>query len=938
VLSQSTGDSIPFIIQQPTNQVVLSGATVTLQVAATSPKPLTYQWFFQNAPIAGASSSTLTLTNFLSGAVGAYYALVANPIGSIPSEVANLEIAAQNQGTVSSADDKFGDAVDLSQAAQASGVHAGQRIAAAPRDGGGDTAGFSVSQTFSSVGATKEPGEPDPCGQTGGASEWFIYTTPSAGTLHVDTIGSDFNTLVGVFTNAGGGAPAFTTLVEQGCGYTTNYATEGQPSINLPDVPAGTEFFITVDGYQGASGMVQLNIGLGAAPAILTQPQSRPAVPGGSAGFAVAAVGTTNLYYQWQFDGAGIAGASNSSFTVSNAQPMAVGDYSVIVSNIVNVVTSAPAALTLQSTPFIFGQPASQSVNVGQSARFSVSAGGVAPLSYQWFLNGGAVAKASASTLAVPATKFASEGSYAVVVSNPLGSVTSTPAYLTVNETTKPTLAVTHPSGNITTNNASITLRGTAGDVLDVTSVQLLVNSNLLQTAAGTTNWSSTVALQVGVNHITVQSHNVSDLASVPVTRTITYIVTSPLTLQTNGSGKIIGATNQAPLEIGKGYTLTATPAANFLFSNWTGSNFVVLGTNHVLSFIMATNLLLEANFVTNPFPAVAGAYNGLFYPASGVTEQSSGFITLTLAPSLGTYTADLSLAGNRYPFTGEFDLAGNSQTSFTGPGKELVTVALNINLNPPDNQITGLVSSSGWQSDLTADRAVFNGTTVKATNYAARYTLIVPPGPGAPKISPGGYGVATITNTLAGVATLAGSLGDGTAFHETVPISANGVIPVYVSLYAGKGSLLGWITFTNVPPQTLFGELNWIKLSGASKPLYPGGFTNQMAIVGSVYQPGGLMLSNVTLTISGAAQATPLVYTNFTLSSAKGSNNAVGNPTNQLGATFTAGTGVMTLTFRPTGARTSVTAQGVVLQMSGTNAAGWFLGTNESGYFLLQP
>jgi hypothetical protein len=80
------------------------------------------------------------------------------------------------------------------------------------------------------------------------------------------------------------------------------------------------------------------------------------------------------------------------------------------------------------------------------------------------------------------------------------------------------------------------------------------------------------------------------------------------------------------------------------------------------------------------------------------------------------------------------------------------------------------------------------------------------------------------------------------------------------------------------------------------------------------------------------------LVYTNFTLSSAKGSNNAVGNPTNQLGATFTAGTGVMTLTFRPTGARTSVTAQGVVLQMSGTNAAGWFLGTNESGYFLLQP
>jgi hypothetical protein len=44
-----------------------------------------------------------------------------------------------------------------------------------------------------------------------------------------------------------------------------------------------------------------------------------------------------------------------------------------------------------------------------------------------------------------------------------------------------------------------------------------------------------------------------------------------------------------------------------------------------------------------------------------------------------------------------------------------------------------------------------------------------------------------------------------------------------------------------------------------------------------------------------------------------------------------------MTLTFRPTGAKVSITAQGVLLQ-SDTNAAGWFQGTNESGFFLLQP
>jgi len=941
VLNPGIGDSVPVITQQPTNQVVPVGAKVKLTVVATSPTPLSYQWFFQNTPIAGASSSTLTLTNFQSGAVGPYYVLVANSIGSTPSSVANLQIAAQSSGKSSSADDKFGDAIDLNQASGSSTTHGGPIQTAAPRNGGGDTGGFSVSQTFTTAGATKEPGEPNPCGQTGGASEWYVYTTPAAGTFHIDTFGSDFNTLVGIYTNSGTSSPTFATLVEVGCGYTTNFETAGQPFINLPDVPADTEFLIVVDGYQGASGVVQLNIGLGAPPAILNQPKSRPAVPGDTAAFAVMAVGTTNLFYQWQFNGASIAGASGSSFTVSNAQPLSIGNYSVVVSNIINVVTSVPAALTLQSSPFIFDQPASQTVNVGHAAGFSVSAGGVTPLSYQWFVGGAPIANASSSTLTVAATKFASEGNYTVVVNNSLGGVTSAPAFLTVSETTKPTLVVTYPPGNITTNNPTITVRGTANDALDVTSVQLVINNNIPQTAIGTTNWSAVVPLQVGANSVTVQSYNPSGLVSVPITRSIFYTVTSPLTLQTNGLGRITGEANQAQLQVNKNYTIMATPAPNFLFSNWTGSNFLAVGTNHILSFAMATNLLLQANFVTNPFRAVAGNYNGLFYPTNGIlTEENSGFFSLNLSPIIGAYTGNISQGGRHYGFTGAFDLSGNSQAGFIGPNRESVDVILhvNLNLNPPDNQMTGTLSTADWQSALMADRAVFNGTTLKATNYAAHYTMVVPPGRGAPEGSPGGYGVATIVNNEAGMASLVGNLGDGTSINQFVPMSENGVIPVYVSLYNGQGLLLGWLTFTNVPPQTLSGVLNWINLTGASKTLYPGGFTNQTPITGSVYQqPGGLFLSNGMLTISAAAQVSNLVYTNVTVSGAKLSYSAADNPTNQLSATINATTGTMTLTFRPTGAKADITARGVVLQ-SESNAAGWYLGTNQSGYFLLQP
>ena len=115
-------------------------------------------------------------------------------------------------------------------------------------------------------------------------------------------------------------------------------------------------------------------------------------------------------------------------------------------------------------------------------------------------------------------------------------------AFLTIAETTKPTLRVTSPANNFISTSSSVTLRGTAGDTLGVSSVQLLVNSNSLQTAAGTTSWSATVALAPGANHVKVQSYNLSDLASTPVNLTLIYIVTSPLTLQINGSGKIIGA------------------------------------------------------------------------------------------------------------------------------------------------------------------------------------------------------------------------------------------------------------------------------------------------------------------------------------------------------------------------------------------------------------
>jgi hypothetical protein len=87
-----------------------------------------------------------------------------------------------------------------------------------------------------------------------------------------------------------------------------------------------------------------------------------------------------------------------------------------------------------QVAPSILNQPASQTVNAGQTATFSVTASGTATLSYQWRKNGTSISGATSATYTPPAIATSDSGSqFSVVVSNSIGSVISNAATLTVN-------------------------------------------------------------------------------------------------------------------------------------------------------------------------------------------------------------------------------------------------------------------------------------------------------------------------------------------------------------------------------------------------------------------------------------------------------------------------------------------------------------------------
>ncbi len=111
--------------------------------------------------------------------------------------------------------------------------------------------------------------------------------------------------------------------------------------------------------------------------------------------------------------------------------------FTVVVTNAAGSVTSNAATLTVNPAPVapsITTQPASQTVTAGQTATFSVTATGTAPLSYQWQKNGTAISGATSSSYTTPAETTSDNGAqFTVVVTNSVGSVTSSAATLTVN-------------------------------------------------------------------------------------------------------------------------------------------------------------------------------------------------------------------------------------------------------------------------------------------------------------------------------------------------------------------------------------------------------------------------------------------------------------------------------------------------------------------------
>jgi hypothetical protein len=172
-----------------------------------------------------------------------------------------------------------------------------------------------------------------------------------------------------------------------------------------------------------------------------------------------------------------------------------------------NLETITMTGAGVSQAPTITTQPASQTVTAGQTATFSVTSSGAAPLSYHWSKNGTAISGATFSAYTTPVTTSADSGAqFTVVVSDSDGTVISNTATLTVQAFGQLAASATNLNyGNITVGSSSllsVTLTNKSASSVSISNVSLSgaglsiggVSSGMTLSAASSTTLNVTFA------------------------------------------------------------------------------------------------------------------------------------------------------------------------------------------------------------------------------------------------------------------------------------------------------------------------------------------------------------------------------------------------------------------------------------------------------------
>jgi hypothetical protein len=502
------------------------------------------------------------------------------------------------------------------------------------------------------------------------------------------------------------------------------------------------------------------------------------------------------------------------------------------------------------------------------------------------------------------------------------------------SSSTSPKVTITSPKANSRLTDSWVIVEATATSSLGIQYAEMAVSnawsSDLfwqLMSPSDSGGWVNGATLEPGLNSIMVRATDWSGAMSSVAAVKVTYVVSYPvwLTVDPPEGGTVTGVTNGAMREAGKQYTAKATPKPGYLFGHWSFGISNV--TSPTLKFTMPPeDLYLYAYFALNPFANYAGTYGGLYQP-TGEPEYwtNSGLLSLVLT-SKGIASGKIMSKGASYSFSGvQFDPVNLSATFQVKRGTRLPPLQVSAAFGPSDPAqpyLVGSVGDGSWFADFSADRRA------SSSAFVGKYTF------GLSADTVGGIGAGTITVDQKGVVTLGGNLGDGTPVTLSSQVALGGYWPIYVSLYGGKGVLVGWGFFQDGGPVA---TLYWMKQTKPADRYYPEGFyTENLYLTGAKYTapgPGQQAIKGWTSgwVELGAGNLTGVIQSEITLSNNK---VTVINNSAKLRLTLTTTSGRFTGSFTDPASLRSRSIKGVIIQDSlSSYGLGWFLGGNESGY-----
>jgi hypothetical protein len=592
--------SAPVITMQPTNQLLAAGSTATFAVTAIGIAPLRYHWQVNGANLAnggqisGATASVLTISNTQTTNSGNYTVIVTNVAGSVTSSNAVLTVTNVPPAiTVQPISQTNGAGTTVTLAVTATGT--------APLSYQWQVNGTNLMNGGSISGATTNVLKISNV-QTNNSGSYTVIVTNLAGSVIssnavLTVLSAPVITMQPASQSLAVGSTATFAVTAIGMApLSYHWQLNGTNLVNGGHINGATADVLTISNTQttnsGNYTVIVTNVAGSATsfiailtvtnipPTITVQPTNQSLVAGANVTLTVAATGTAPLSYQWQVDGTNLAnggsisGAITSVLKIRNAQTNNSGSYSVVVTNYGGSATSSIAVLTVASSPVILVQPTNQTVVVGSAATFAVTAIGIAPLSYQWQVNGtnlvnggyngGYINGATTNVLTFGNVQLASSGNYTVIITNMAGSVTSSNAVLTV--TNVPPAITVQPTNQTVAVGTTVTLAVTATGTAPLSYQWQLDETNLMDG----TNMSGSIISGSTNATLTITNAQASDSGSYSVVVTnVAGSVTS--------SNAVLSVVIMAPIF----ENIIAVGDGNFILS---GNGGLSNGTYYVLT------------------------------------------------------------------------------------------------------------------------------------------------------------------------------------------------------------------------------------------------------------------------------------------------------------------------------------------------------------------